>query len=329
MAVVAFHSHVLLGGFIGVDLFFALSGFLITSLLLHERKTYGDIHLGAFWARRALRLAPALVVAVAFAIVASTYLGQELRALWVAASLTYTSNFVIAFGDTYPIGLVSHTWSLAMEEQFYLLWPLILGAASRWGARAVAGTAGVLSVLAVVLRFVYTASHTGDPQLWVRIYFGPDMRLDVIAGGCVAGALLGLGPSPSRAATRAIAVAAAVGTVALTAIALSVPIREYARSPLLITVTSLSATAVVVGAAKLPALARVLSTPPLVGLGKISYGLYLVHVILFPLMMEQPLWMRWFVAIVLAAASYLWIEKPFLAFKGRFERKPKVAPVPA
>ena len=155
LAVMAYHSRWLSGGFVGVDLFFALSGFLITRLLIAEWQRHGDVHLIGFWARRLLRLAPALVAAVALAVPVSRWIEMPLEKAWVAATLVYTSNLLIGYGHVYPIGLLSHTWSLGMEEQFYLLWPPLLVLSMRSGLGGVCGSAALLSVVPALLRLWY------------------------------------------------------------------------------------------------------------------------------------------------------------------------------
>jgi peptidoglycan/LPS O-acetylase OafA/YrhL len=321
LGVLAYHSRLLRGGFVGVDLFFALSGFLITSLLVEEWKKHGDVHLLGFWARRILRLAPALVVTVLLAVGGSSLRGIPLRGSWVAAALLYGSNLVIGYGHVYPLGLLSHTWSLGMEEQFYLVWPLLLVGVARWGMRGVCGAAAVLCIVPAILRFQYEATHAGDPHLWLRVYFAPDMRMDALAMGCLAGGWLGLGAPPGPSATRAIQIAAVVGSLALGAIALVARITTIVATPVLFSVIALSATAIVVGAVRLPSFEWLLSSPPLVWLGKISYGLYLLHMIVFNVL-AQPLWLKWLIAIGLAALSRVVVERPFLLLKDRFDRGP-------
>src|SRR6266540_7269850 len=135
------------GGFLGVEVFFVVSGYLITGLLLAEREQTGRVNLGAFWLRRARRLLPAL-----FALLAATlafavlFLPDEVAGLRgdVLAALGYVTNWGLIFSQrSYfeTVGrppLLQHLWSLAVEEQFYLLWPLLFGAAIwRWRRRAV------------------------------------------------------------------------------------------------------------------------------------------------------------------------------------------------
>ena len=134
----AFHGGIpwLPAGFLGVDTFFVLSGFLITSLLISEWQRRHTIGLGQFWARRARRLLPALLLLLVFVVLyaafvapAGTYPGLRLDAL---STLFYVANwhFILIggnyFNQTGLPSLLTHTWSLAVEEQFYLVWPLVV-----------------------------------------------------------------------------------------------------------------------------------------------------------------------------------------------------------
>ncbi|MFO0691728.1 MAG: acyltransferase [Myxococcota bacterium] len=326
LAVLAYHSGLVPGGFVGVDLFFALSGFLITRLLIGEHQVHGDVRLLGFWARRALRLVPAMAVAVPLAIGVSRAIGMPLEPTWILATLLYASNLLIGFGHVYPIGLLSHTWSLGMEEQFYLLWPPLVVLALRGGARGVCVAAAVLSLVPALLRWAYLAANPGDPytdpELWTRIYFSPDMRFDAIALGCLAGAASIAFAVRGRLADRVAEGAAVVGLLWLGHVCLNADIGTLVSRPVLFSATSLAASAVVVAAARETLLARLLGLAPLVALGRISYGLYLYHVIVFVGLGDQSVGIRWVAAIALAAVSWWLLERPILRLKVRFERSP-------
>ncbi|WP_433201222.1 acyltransferase family protein [Dactylosporangium sp. CS-047395] len=175
------------GGFLGVDLFFVLSGYLITALLLHEHESTGRIRLGAFWVRRARRLLPALVAVVAFVVLAGPRLLPEqdpgpLR-LDAVSALTYWANWRMIwrggdyFTQTAAASPLQHTWSLAIEEQFYLLWPLalLLPNPRRWIA-AVCLPGAAVSTVACWLLY--------DPDAPDRAYFGSDTRATAMLIGC-------------------------------------------------------------------------------------------------------------------------------------------------
>ena len=180
-------------GFYGLTIFFVLSGFLITSLLLDERTTFGRIDLRRFYARRALRLLPALVALCAVFLLVSLLSGTpapEMRhnLLEVAAVLGYVTNILGAF-DVFQLRHLGHLWSLAIEEQFYFLWPIALFFALRRRATA--------AQLFWVVVAAATASTIARVALWLqhrpdklRVAFGPDTRASELLVGCAAAILV-------------------------------------------------------------------------------------------------------------------------------------------
>src|SRR3954471_21397865 len=200
IAVLLFHGGVTWakGGFLGVDVFFVLSGFLITSLLLDERWKTGTVKLSRFWARRARRLLPALLILLAAMAAYATWvpmqspLGDLRRD--VLATLAYVSNwhFIIDGGSYFarnaPPSPLRHTWSLAIEEQFYVLWPLLFIAVARGRHR--------LTKLAVLIGVGIAASIAAMAYLFhpgadsSRVYYGTDTRAHVILIGCGLAVLL-------------------------------------------------------------------------------------------------------------------------------------------
>src|SRR2546423_14352200 len=210
-AVLLFHGGVsfLPGGFLGVDAFFVLSGYLITSLLLAERAETGRIRLGAFWARRARRLLPALLVVIMVVAVAGRYLLPDVEVTllrWDAfAALAYVANWRMIyrgtdyFTQTSAPSPLQHTWSLGIEEQFYWLWPvlvlLLLRSRRAIFAFSVLG-ATVSAVLALTL-------HDTN-----RVYFGTDTRAQALLIGCALATL----PLPKGRLLGALAVVGTLGT---------------------------------------------------------------------------------------------------------------------
>ncbi|MGZ8763999.1 MAG: acyltransferase family protein, partial [Acidimicrobiia bacterium] len=210
--VLLFHGGHLTGGFLGVDLFFVLSGFLITSLLLVEAgsRLHAPIRLGAFWARRARRLLPALggllvgiaVYAVVFArptelaqirgdALATVFYGANWRA--VGATHDYWSLF------SAPSPL-QHTWSLAIEEQFYLVWPLVFVGLLAWCGRAIAATVFVVATLGA-LGSAAAMWLLFDPGSTARAYYGTDTRAaGILLGAALAGLLRWRGSCRGRLA---------------------------------------------------------------------------------------------------------------------------------
>ena len=204
--VVLYHAGArwLPGGFLGVDLFFVLSGFLITSLLLAEREATGRIDLPAFWARRARRLLPAAFLVIALSVLAVAILSPgdlpSTRADAIASFL-YVNNWHQILADQSYFqafarpSLLRHLWSLAVEEQFYLLWPLVMGiCVAVLGRRRTTIVTLVLAVASSGLMAVlFTPGR--DPS---RVYYGTDTH----ATGLLIGALLAFAWPLSREAVR-------------------------------------------------------------------------------------------------------------------------------
>ena len=279
-AVIAFHlsPDAVPGGFLGVDTFFVVSGYLITSLLLAEHAADGRIGLRAFWARRARRLLPALllVLCVVAVAVAVWWPAEDLARIRgdALAGLGYVANWrFIASGDSYfdlatgPSPL-RHLWSLAIEEQFYVVWPLVAALCLRRSPRLLGGVCVVGSVASVA---AMVAVGAGD-----RGYYGTDTRASaLLVGGALA---VGLRHRPvavprwlAPAGTAALVLCGAAWWVAGES---AMWLFDFGF-PLYALLTALTIAAVV-RATDSP-LARVLATPPLVFVGKISYGLYLWH----------------------------------------------------
>ncbi|TME48646.1 MAG: acyltransferase, partial [Chloroflexi bacterium] len=231
LAVIAYHLNFgwAQGGLLGVGVFFVLSGYLITDLLLSQRERTGRIWLGRFWLRRARRLLPALWVMLAVvAVWVSLVQPEQLAALRqdVVAAFAYASNwwyvfqhisYFASFGPPSPLG---HLWSLAVEEQFYVVWPLLLIIAVRFvRRRQVLVVLVLLGVVASALAMAALYQAGGNPN---RMYYGTDTR----AFELLIGASLAL-VWPSRRVVAAIsrrrrAALDAVGVSGLAVIALMV-----------------------------------------------------------------------------------------------------------
>ncbi len=289
-AVLLFHGGHLSGGFLGVDAFFVLSGFLITSLLLAEARDRGSVALGAFWARRARRLLPALAcVLVAVALYAvllakpdelATIRGDALATIGYFANwrAIFTSrDYWTLFRSPSPL---DHTWSLAIEEQFYLVWPLlvavlVLGTRGRAAARRLFVASVVLALASLAWTLVIF-----EPADVSRVYYGTDTRVASILVGAAFAAWLAL-RGPTRAARARVALeAGAIGSLVLLAIAwtrLSGSSNVLFRGGLFVCAV---ATVVVIAAGVHPRpgpVRRLLSFRPLCALGLVSYGVYLWH----------------------------------------------------
>ena len=353
LIIMGYHFGVgaLQGGFFSLDIFYVLSGYLITGLLLGEWARSARIALGAFWARRARRLLPALCVllvvvtlVVRFAEPAGLYPDFRMSALsalfyfsnwWQIAA---SGNYFVATGAPSPL---THTWSLAVEEQFYLVWPLVvvgvltLARRSGRGVEALLGisAAGVVaSAATMALRYHPGANIT-------RLYFGTDTHAQSILVGAVLACILtlvqrrrgadGMAPEARGPAARAVLFALGLvglaGTLALTYAMTGTEAFDYRGGFLL---SALSAAAIVTSVVTVPdsPLGRVLSLRPMVWMGTVSYGAYLWH---YPVFIELDgartglhgpvlLVARFAATFALAAASWYLVERPVM--EGRFWR---------
>jgi peptidoglycan/LPS O-acetylase OafA/YrhL len=330
LGVIAFHAGHLTGGYLGVDLFFVLSGFLITSLLLVEHSDTATVALGHFWARRARRLLPAVFLVLGFvalyALVWATPVELDAIRGDGLATLLYVANWhAIAANGSYwamfsePSPL-QHTWSLAIEEQFYLLWPFVVVALIVWLRRSpkllfwvcVGGAAA--SAASLVVRYV----PGSDPS---RLYYGTDTRIAAILLGAALGCAGHVwGPVRSSRARMGLEAAglAGVGFLAWAWFTVDGQAAILYRGGLL--ACGIAATAVIAAASHPEAgpIARVLGWAPLVAAGIISYGLYLWHWPIFVLVSpERTGWsepvvlaVRLALTVAVAYASYRLVERP-------------------
>jgi len=309
---------------VGVDMFFALSGFLITRGLVAQLESSGRIELRTFYIRRALRLFPALVVvvgtllvvAVALKVLIQRPLMPEIKASVTA--LTYVMNWSHAF-RLWPPGWLGHTWSLSIEEQFYLLWPLILIATYKWGGiKGSLRCAGLLALLSVFLRlYLYHSGATGD-----RIYNGFDTRADELLIGC---ALALAKPfSLSRWAARLWF----VPVLAIAWVFFFVPwFALYTLSSTIIAAAS-AWLILPLWAQSIPWMATALEFRPIRYIGRISYGLYLWHWPTLAILRElhfarnglKTIALTGTITLLCAAASFHFVERPILRLKTRVRR---------
>ena len=289
VAVVAFHLGFgwARGGYLGVDSFLVLSGYLITAGLLAEHQRSGGIRLRAFWGRRARRLLPALlVVLVASALYAAfVALPDEGRALRFDAlsALGFVSNwrFVFSsqgyFGQTSAPSLLRHTWSLGVEAQLYLLWPVVVVVGlRRRGPGAVAAVAGGLGAASAGLAMLLAPTH-GDVS---RAYYGTDTRAAAFLFGAALAGMLAGRSGLRRGATRVALATTTAGGAAATLFlwaTLNGTSRWLFRGGLLAAALATVALVAEVVCAPRGRIARALSAGPLRLLGRVSYGIYLWH----------------------------------------------------
>jgi len=321
-----------IGGYLGVDLFFVVSGYLITTLLLREGNETGRIRLGAFWSRRARRLLPALIVLVLVCCTAAWAIGGDVLVglgLQVLGAATFSSNWLLLaagssyFGDSLP-ELFRNLWSLAVEEQFYLVWPLLLVLVLVRMPRPLRLVlVGLLATAsAVAMAMIYSPA---DPN---RVYYGTDTHAFGLAIGAFLALLAISWPRRllewSRAGRRLLGTAGPLALLALLGFALLMPgDAPYVFRGGLVIVAIL--TAVVIATLLVPntPLARLLDLGVFRWVGKRSYGLYLWHWPVFVLVVSAlPSWGRsgapgWAlgglalaISVVAAALSYRFVEQP-------------------
>jgi peptidoglycan/LPS O-acetylase OafA/YrhL len=324
----AFPSSRLLppGGYIGVDVFFVLSGYLITSLLLSERESTGRVSFRGFYRRRAFRLFPALGAFMLVQAAGAAVTGQRLRDevhFWIGAT-TYTTNWLMARGWSVPAN-TGHLWSLAVEEQFYLVWPLVLVLATkRWGPRSV-GPVAVVGIGIALASRTYLEHRWGAG--YPNVYLHTETRLDGLLLGALLAWALAQGWRPSRRAARAAGWAGLAALLAFVAWTNPTDGFLYARGGY--TLLALAAAAVILAALDetwWPS--RILAMRLPAAIGRLSYSLYLWHfLVLFLLLatlrdLPEPVAIAVFAAasFVPATISYRYVETPFRAL-GRSPRR--------
>jgi peptidoglycan/LPS O-acetylase OafA/YrhL len=350
--VLLFHGGHLEGGYLGVDLFFVLSGFLITSLLLAERHATGTIALKAFWARRARRLLPALALLLLGVALYARFVAQpsefhQIR-LDALATMGYVANWRYVFEHfnywslfTAPSPL-EHTWSLAIEEQFYIVWPLVvLGIAK--AARHRAGPSVARLVLGVSVGLAVASGVWGLILYRMagqnRVYYGTDTRaVAILLGAALAALVAWRGPAVTHRGRIGVEAAGLAGVAVLAVAWLRLP----GTSPVLyeggLCACSLAAVAVIAAATnptKGP-VATALAVRPLILLGIISYGVYLYHWPIFLWLQRVTNLQGWSlfslqVAVTLAVsvASYRFVESPIRRGALRWPRSVVVVPATA
>ncbi len=332
LCVIAYHLNVpwAKGGLLGVGVFFTLSGYLITDLLLGHSDRFGNLGLGSFWLRRARRLLPALflmliVVSIWVALFDASQL-SEVRRQVVSAALYFANWSTIASHGSYfsrfaaPLPL-DHLWSLSIEEQFYLVWPWLLAALLYLVRNRRALTLVILggaAVSAVVMARLY---HPGyDPT---RVYEGTDTR----AFGLLIGAALAMvwptriSRLSLRRSIRSPGLLDTVGVVGIVVILLlvwrtsSLSSFLYPTGLVLLSVATVAAIAAVVNPSSM--LGEVMGCPPLRWIGVRSYGIYLWHWPIIVLWGRAEVGVHWGRAalqvaatMVVAALSWRYVEEP-------------------
>jgi peptidoglycan/LPS O-acetylase OafA/YrhL len=331
LAVVAYHVGVpgFSGGFVGVDVFFVISGFLITGLLLDEHRRHGAIDLLAFYARRARRLLPAFVLVVLVTLLLGLFfllpVKEEQSSLARSAvyAAIYASNVFFArhtggyFDGPTDLLPLLHTWSLSVEEQFYLAWPpllIILGLVASRLRLAFARLVLVALIAVLTLSFAYGwQSSLGDDkaaQAGFYLIFSRAWELAI-------GALLALATPYVAARSRALGEALCVAGLVLIAVAITAYDPTMLYPGVAAALPTLGAGAAIAGATLAPGAwtVRALSVRPAVAIGLVSYGWYLWHWPLLAIARTEALGVRDLArdsAIALAALALAWLTYRFV-----------------
>ena len=335
------HTNVLPNGYVGVDLFFALSGFLITTLLYEEWDRSGGISLKRFYGRRARRLLPALglLIAVALLVDLACYPMTGWPFGWKAlASFLFVNNWLAATGHANDLGSLNPTWSLAQEEQFYLVWPLVLLVMLRHRVRPQL----VAAVLLVAIGLLMVAAPSGTGPEY-SIYYSPAARAAELLFGCLGAViwrhrLLAVPqwfkrrlPVQTAALLSQRPLWRTVSALVLAYLFVMLLFNYQLSTEQIYLSACLLAVPLIVNLVGTPdsLLARAIACPPLRFLGRISYALYLFHLltrnVVYHYMPGGPLYLTAVltisVSIALAAASWKILESRVLA-RGRSERAP-------
>jgi peptidoglycan/LPS O-acetylase OafA/YrhL len=313
------------GGFLGVDLFFVLSGFLITGLLLKEFGATESISLRNFYVRRALRLAPAFLIYL-IAVLITTYFqhpeefSREVKL--VGLSLVYLTNWRMALGWDYSLDPTAIIWSLSMEEQFYLLWPptlmILLSCRIKHSRIAIALA---LIVLAVGIHRAVLWSHGVELN---RMYYGTDTRADALFAGCLIAFLAQHRLSEKFKSTLHIFGLAAAGLLVYFISTVTFTGQFLYRGGYTLVALATGLLIWSVSDSEHTWFARVLSFYPFRWIASISYGLYLWHWLLlrnvsfYYFVGEWDVWAKFVAALSIAAASFYLIETPINGLKIRF-----------
>ena len=342
LGVLFFHSEgALPGGYLGVDLFFVLSGYLITSLLVAEHARTGAVALGPFWVRRARRLLPAVLALMpAIGLYCALWAKHgELAGVRrdALATLGYVANWRAIFTNKSYWDLfaapspLEHTWSLAIEEQFYVLWPLACWAALRRSRRALLALSIALAAASVgLMAWRFAPGHTA------RVYLGTDTR----ASGMLLGAALACALTPERRLEGARGRALDAGSLLALALLAVAWARLEGESPWLyrggFLACELACLTLIAAAVLRPAgpLARAFSLGPLRAVGYVSYGVYLWHWPIFVVLTPErvhlsalPLGaLRFALTFAIAAVSLRVLERPIRARGLPFGRAGAIVP---
>jgi peptidoglycan/LPS O-acetylase OafA/YrhL len=310
-------------GAMGVQLFFLLSSYLVTELLIRERSLRGDIDLKSFYIRRILRIWPLYYALLALAWAMQWFVpGQHIGWRAGLAFTLFAGNWWIVFIG-FPSSIIFPLWFVSLQEQFYLFWPVTM---RKLSARGLLTASASLISVATLVRWYLASHHIWESKIWCNTF----VHLDAIAFGILLAVLLG-GQAPRLTCLHR----AALGAGGFVCLVLAASYFRIKYDPLTTSRVLLGYPVAVLGAVAL-FLATIrpgatLRHNPFVYLGRISYGLYVFHVLGlmisdYTVLHQDSSLGRYLlrnavafaIAVVLASVSYRWLESPFLRMKQRF-----------
>ena len=335
--VLTFHSNfkTLPGTWVALQVFFVLSGFLITAMLAGEGMRNGKISLGAFYARRGVRLVPPLVLTVALLAIYAhfVHVADAGQRLWgdSLAAMFYYADYRQALGHAPFFGYLAQTWSLSVEEQFYILWSLamVLAVASRKRHLAYAFVViGMLVSTGDRLYLIYHAPHF-DPAVFARVYYAFDTRADALFLGCLLGLLAADGylHDWARWARGLITAAAAASAIFLCWILLEAPLFTENLAVWWLPASTLASAIILTYFVICPGSlgSRFVGLGALVFIGDLSYTVYLVHFPVYLAVQQSNTgWaygpnelFRLVIIFTIAIFSWFLIERPLMRWRAR------------
>ena len=297
-------------GSFGVPLFFVLSAFLITKLLLMERERTGRVDLRAYYVRRVLRIWPLYFLVVAVGLLAFHRMGGDIRGS-ISPLFSFTANFAQGGGRLAPT--LSHLWSLSIEEQFYLVWPVALALLSR---RALTN----LCFTMVAIAFVSRLAIGGLTGSWSVAYTATTSHFDSLA----LGTLVALNVDRLKAFSKVQGLGLmALCVLGMAAVPLAFPASGASPTGALVAYSAVPFFCAAIVALAIGTRGTFLARPRMAAFGRLTFGLYMWHLV--ALVALHPVGFVQIAAcfvgtVAVAAASYYGFERPFLSLKHRFER---------
>jgi peptidoglycan/LPS O-acetylase OafA/YrhL len=339
--VLIYHSNFksLPGTWVSLQIFFVLSGFLITAMLASEGKRMGRISLTGFYARRAVRLMPPLLLVIGLLAIYAhfVHVADAAHRIWgdSLAALFYFADYRQAFGHAPFFGYLAQTWSLSVEEQFYILWSLLMVVALVSRRPKLAYLFAIIGIIASTAdrTWLVLHAHPFTDGTFLRTYYAFDPRADALFFGCLLGLLAADGwlLAWPRWATKAITVAAAASVAAIVWVLLYAPLFDKSVVLWWVPVTTLASGVLIVYFVVCPKSlgTRFAGLGIFVFVGNLSYTVYLLHFPVYlatmPSELHWPFWaeqvLRQAIIFSIAIASWFLMEKPLMRWRAKSAKR--------